>query len=95
MNRNNVEELARQIASNTFSDGTMRTMLYERIVDAFYPTPARAPLSGAEFLREIHAAAPDAFSDLDDRCRFCGETGSSPEHENVCPSAPTSVAKNG
>jgi hypothetical protein len=24
-------------------------------------------------------------------CRYCGEAGSTPEHENVCPSAPTSV----
>lgn len=30
-----VEQKAREIASSTFSDGTMRTMLYERIVDAF------------------------------------------------------------
>ena len=30
-----MERKAREIASNTFSDGTMRTMLYERIVEAF------------------------------------------------------------
>ena len=35
MNQKAVEEKARQLAAATFSDGTMRTMLYERIVDAF------------------------------------------------------------
>jgi len=35
MNRRFVEEKARQIATNMFSDGIMRTILYERIVSAF------------------------------------------------------------
>jgi len=38
-----VEEKARNIAASTFSDGTMRTMLYERIVAAFRATPERPP----------------------------------------------------
>ncbi len=41
MNRKMVEEKARQIARHTFSDGTMSTMLYERIVQAFAPLPER------------------------------------------------------
>jgi hypothetical protein len=43
MNRRTAEEKARQVASTIFSDGTMRTMLYERILDAFCPTPEVAP----------------------------------------------------
>jgi hypothetical protein len=35
MNRKQVENKAREIAAHTFSNGTMRTMLYESIVDAF------------------------------------------------------------
>ena len=43
MNRKAIEEKARRIAAGTFSDGTMRTMLYERIVQAFAPTPEKPP----------------------------------------------------
>jgi hypothetical protein len=51
MNRKTVEEKARQIASGTFSDGTMRTMLYERIVDAFAERKVvtRAQMEQAEY----------------------------------------------
>ncbi len=41
VNRKYAEEKARQIASNVFSNGTMRTMLYEMIVEAFAPAPDR------------------------------------------------------
>jgi len=47
MNRRDAEEKARRIATNTFSDGTMRTMLYERILDAFCPTPEKPPREDA------------------------------------------------
>lgn len=35
MNRKAVEEKARAIATRVFNDGTMRTMLYELIAEAF------------------------------------------------------------
>ena len=65
MNRKDVEKKALQIASGIFTDGTMRTMLYERIVDAFSSRPVgdfgpRCPDcgSGMGAHRVAHYGAP-------------------------------------
>ena len=60
LSRKSIEEKARQIASGTFSDGTMRTMLYERIVQAFAEHAAPRPL-------------PPPTDDPPPRCPACGD----------------------
>jgi len=55
-----VEDKARQIAGRVFADGTMRTMLYELIVDAF-----GSPRVGA---REVKAPGGASEGAGDDDC---------------------------
>ena len=43
MTRKQIEEKARYIASLTFSNATMRGMLFDLIVSVFCPTPAYPP----------------------------------------------------
>lgn len=76
MNRKTVEEKARQIASGTFSDGTMRTMLYERIVSAFVSTTERqVPRSPPRHLG-CGGVIADGGSGGIDQCEMCGLLGS-------------------
>ncbi len=64
VNRKVIEDRAREIATNTFSDGTMRTMLYERIVAAFAERRERPPTDAATAPRGDNTAAVGAIYGL-------------------------------